>query len=84
MYGNNVINAQLSEMFLLGVETVLRLERDAWSMVKWLWRATNQYPPPLAGDVAVASVYDGFQIAIVQAEIVSYVILFVRSGSSAS
>ena len=34
IYGNNVINAQLLGVSLLGVETVLRLERDAWSMVK--------------------------------------------------
>ena len=31
---NNVMNAQLLEVSLLGVGTVLRLERDAWSMVK--------------------------------------------------
>ena len=31
----------------IGVETVLRLERDAWSMVKWLRRATDEYAPSL-------------------------------------
>ena len=36
------------EVFLLGVGTVLRLERDAWSMVKGLRQVTNEYasPPP--------------------------------------
>ena len=34
------------EAFLLGAGTVLRLERDAWSMVKLLRQATNEYPPP--------------------------------------
>ena len=32
--GNNLLSAQRLEVSLLGVETVLRLERDAWSMVK--------------------------------------------------
>ena len=32
----NVMSAQMLEVSLLGVETVLRLERDAWSMFKWL------------------------------------------------
>ena len=27
------------------VGTVLRLEKDAWSMVKWLTQATNEQPP---------------------------------------
>ena len=31
---------------LLGKGTVLRLERDAWSMAKWLRQSTNEYPPP--------------------------------------
>ena len=30
---------------LLGVGTVLRLERDVWSMVKRLRQATNEHPP---------------------------------------
>ena len=34
------------EVSLLGVGTVLRLERDAWSMVKRLRQATNEYAPP--------------------------------------
>ena len=33
-YGKNVMGAQMLEMSLLGVGAVLRLERDAWSMVK--------------------------------------------------
>ena len=33
-YGQNVMSAQMLEMSLLGVGTVLRLERDTWSMVK--------------------------------------------------
>ena len=32
-YGKNVMSAQMSEVSLLGVGTVLRLERDACSMV---------------------------------------------------
>ena len=39
--GENVLSAQLLEVFLLGVGTVLRLERDAWSIVKGLRQATN-------------------------------------------
>ena len=45
MYGKNVMSAQMLELSLLGVGTVLRLERDAWSMVKWLRQAANEYPP---------------------------------------
>ena len=30
----NVMSAQTLEVYLLGVGTVLRIERDAWSMVK--------------------------------------------------
>ena len=37
-------------LLIVGVETVLRLESDAWSMVKWLLvrQAANEYalPPP--------------------------------------
>ena len=33
------------EVSLLGIRTVLRLKRNAWSMVKWLGQATNEYPP---------------------------------------
>ena len=32
--GRSIISAQMLEVSLLGVETVLRLEWDAWSMVK--------------------------------------------------
>ena len=34
IYGKRVMSAQMLEVSLLGVGTVLRLERDAWSMVK--------------------------------------------------
>ena len=34
MHGKHVMSAQISEVSLLGVGTVLRLERDAWSIVK--------------------------------------------------
>ena len=34
------------EASLLGVERVLRLERDACSMVKSLRQAANEYAPP--------------------------------------
>ena len=37
--------ALMLEVSLSGVETVLRLERDAWLMVKRLRQATNKYPP---------------------------------------
>ena len=40
------MSVQLLEVFLFEVGTVLRLERDAWSMVKCLRQAANQYPPP--------------------------------------
>ena len=33
-YGENVLSAQMLEVSLLGVGTVLRFERDAWVMVK--------------------------------------------------
>ena len=35
------------QLSLLGVGTVLRLGNDAWSMVKRLRQATNEYAPPL-------------------------------------
>ena len=38
------MSAQVLEVPLLGVGTVLRLERDVWSMVKLLRQATNEYP----------------------------------------
>ena len=34
VYGTSVMSAKMFEVSLLGVGTVLRLERDAWSMVK--------------------------------------------------
>ena len=48
--GRNALSTQMLEVSLLGVGTVLRLERDAWSMVKLLRQATNVHthllPPP--------------------------------------
>ena len=42
MYGNDVMSAQLLEVvFTLGAGTVLRLERDAWSLAKCLMHATK-------------------------------------------
>ena len=49
--------AQVLEVSLLGVGEVLRLETDAWSMVKWLRQATatNEYAlPPAASYIAPA------------------------------
>ena len=46
LYGNNVMSAQMLEVSLLGVGTVLCLGRDAWSMVKLLRQAANECPPP--------------------------------------
>ena len=34
IYGKNVMSARMLEVSLLGVGTVLRLERDAWPIVK--------------------------------------------------
>ena len=42
------MSAQMLEVSLLGVGTVLGLERDAWSMVNLLRQATNEYAPPSA------------------------------------
>lgn len=47
------MGTKMWEEFLPGVETVLRLEAGTWSMVKRLWKATNEYhltlsPPPPA------------------------------------
>ena len=39
------MSAQMLEVSLFGVGTVLRLERNAWSMMKWLNQATNEYAP---------------------------------------
>ena len=41
-YENNVMSAQLLEMSLIGVGTVLRLERDVRSTAKRLRQATNE------------------------------------------
>ena len=40
------MSAQMLEESLLGVGTMLRLERDAWSMVISLGQATNERAPP--------------------------------------
>ena len=37
----NVLNAPMLEVFLLGKWTVLHLGRDGWSMVKHVWQASN-------------------------------------------
>ena len=47
IYRRSAPSVRMLEVSLLGVGTVLRLERDAWSMVKSLRRATNEYVPPL-------------------------------------
>lgn len=47
MYKANVISTEGWRVFLLGVRTVLRLERYACSMVKRRRRAINEYAPPL-------------------------------------
>lgn len=43
---NNVLGAQILEVSRLGVWMVLRIERDVWSMAKWLRQAPNEYPLP--------------------------------------
>ena len=40
------MSAQMLEVSLVGVGTVLRLGRDTWSMVKWLRQAPNESAPP--------------------------------------
>ena len=34
---------------------MLRLERDAWSMIKWLRQSTNEYAPPPPPNLAVVA-----------------------------
>ena len=46
VYGRSAVSTLALEVSLLGVGTVLRLERDAWSMVKRLGQVTNEYAPP--------------------------------------
>ena len=50
------MSTSLLEVSLLGVGTMLRLERDAWSIVKRLRQATHEYlpPPPTSGFLLVA------------------------------
>ena len=38
------MSAQILELYLFGRGTVLRLERYAWSIVKRLRQATDEYP----------------------------------------
>ena len=44
IYGKHVMSVQMLEVILLGAETMLGLERDAWTMVKRLRQATNEMP----------------------------------------
>ena len=46
VYGRKVMSTSLLEVSLLGVGTMLSLERDPWSMVKRLRQATNEYAHP--------------------------------------
>ena len=46
IYGKGVMSAQMLEVSLLGVGTVLRFERDAWSTAECIRQATNEYAPP--------------------------------------
>ena len=46
-YGRSVMSAHILEVSLLGVGTVFRLERDAWSMVKGLLEGNQQITSPL-------------------------------------
>ena len=48
IHGKSEMSVQTLEVSLLGVGTVLCLERDAWSMVKSLPQTKNEYAP-LAG-----------------------------------
>ena len=47
IYRNNVVGGQLFETSLLGVGTVLRLEKDAWSMVKRQRQTPHECPPSM-------------------------------------
>ena len=46
IWKKNLVSAQMPEASLIGVETVLRLERDAWPLVKRLRQATTEYASP--------------------------------------
>ena len=47
LHGENAVRAQMLEVSLLGVGTVLRPGWEAWAMVKQLRQATqNEYAPP--------------------------------------
>ena len=52
------MTAQMLKVSLLGVGTVLRLERDGWSMVKRLRQATNEYAPRVLRGTYVRSTFD--------------------------
>ena len=45
--GRSVRGAQILEVSLLGAATVLRLKRDAGTMVKVLRQTTNEYSAPV-------------------------------------
>ena len=46
MHARNELSTQTLEMSLPGVGTLLRLERDGWSLVQRARQATDDYPPP--------------------------------------
>ena len=46
IYEKNVMSAKMLEVSLVGVGTVPRLERDAWSTVELLRQATHERLPP--------------------------------------
>ena len=48
IHGENVMSAQMSEVFLFQVGTVIRLERDGWSTVKRLNGKRQMRDPPHA------------------------------------
>ena len=52
------MSAQKLEVSLLGVGTVLRLERDAWSTVKRLRKTANEFAPPLRHPIMVTQQLD--------------------------
>ena len=63
------MSAQTLEACLLGVGKVLRLERDAWSMVERQRQATNEYAPPPKQtielvDAAVLLLYSSFLLSL--------------------
>ena len=47
VYGRNLMSTSMLEVSPLRVGMVLRCDWDAWSMVKRLRQATNEYAPPI-------------------------------------